>query len=57
MVEDYDALYLQYRNEEIESKEILLDIQEEYPGLINQDNLDDILNKARNKGKNSNLQR
>lgn len=57
MVEDYDALYLQYRNEEIEFKEILLNIQEEYPGLISQDNLDDILNKARRKDKNNDLQR
>jgi len=54
---DYDALYLLYRNEEIESKEILLNIQEEYPGLINQDNLEDILNKARSKDKNNDLRR
>jgi len=57
MVEDYDALYLQYRNEEIESKEILLNIQKEYLGLINQDNLEDILNKARRKDQNKEIQR
>jgi len=57
MVENYNALYLQCRNEEIESKEILLDIQEKYPALINQDNLDDILSKAKKKDKNNDIQR
>lgn len=54
---DYDELYQKYRNEEIESKEILLDIQGKYPDLINKGNLDDILNKARRKDKNNDIQR
>jgi hypothetical protein len=56
MVEDYNALYLQCRNEEIESKEILLDIQEKYPALSNQDDLDNILSKAKKKDKNNDIQ-
>jgi len=49
ITEDYDSLYQKYRNEEIESKEILLNIQGKYPGLVNRGNLDDILIQARRK--------
>jgi len=57
MTTDYDVLYQKYRNEEVESKEILLNIQGKYPGLVNKGNLDDILNKARKKDQNKDIQR
>ncbi len=47
--EDLRVFYKQCRAMELENKDILLDFQDEYPGVINGDNLADILKAAREK--------
>ena len=49
---DLRAFYEQCRVMEAENKDILLDFQEEYPGILNPDNLADILKAARKKKQN-----
>ena len=43
---DYGALYERFRSEERESRETLLDFNIEYPGVLNEDNLPEILKQA-----------
>ncbi|MCL2223003.1 MAG: DUF6036 family nucleotidyltransferase [Oscillospiraceae bacterium] len=55
---DYSQIYRETRIREDEAKKILLDVQSEQPGLLNNDNLDTIIAQARLKkgqGKNSML--
>lgn len=47
--EDLRAFYEQCRTMEIENKDVLIDFQEDYPGVLNGDNLADILKAAREK--------
>lgn len=47
--EDLRAFYDQCRASEIKNKDVLMDVQEEYPGVLNKNNLADILKKAREK--------
>lgn len=47
--EDLRAFYDQCRASEIKNKDVLMDFQEEYPGVLNKNNLADILKKAREK--------
>ncbi|MBP3361831.1 MAG: hypothetical protein J6N52_13305 [Clostridia bacterium] len=42
---DYISVYTQTRHEENQAKEILLDFQEDYPGVLDEKNIDSILNK------------
>ena len=48
---NYEALYQQYRSEELLSKSVLVEVEEKYPGLTNVDNINEILSKARQKAK------
>jgi hypothetical protein len=41
--EQYEALYEQYRNNEIKVKESLIDFEKNYPGVTNTDNVNDII--------------
>ena len=41
--------YERVRREEMENKEILLDFQDDYPDVINKDNLSEILKAAKEK--------
>lgn len=47
--DDLMEYYQWYRNEEAENKHILLEFQERYPGAAKQENIPDILKKAREK--------
>ena len=47
--DDLSELYEQCRAMELENKEVLLDFQDDYPGVLNGDNLADILQAAREK--------
>lgn len=42
---DYSAAYVQTRHDEKRAKEILLDFQEDYPGVLDEKNINTILNK------------
>lgn len=44
---DYEALYRQYREEELTSRDALLDFDKTYPGALKEDNMAEILEKAR----------
>lgn len=46
---DYEARYQQVKQLEAESKDILLQFQESYPGAMNRDNVNDILASIREK--------
>ena len=46
---DYEAMYQSVRQMESENKDILLQFQDEYPGVTNKDNVDDILKRIRKK--------
>ena len=46
---DYETLFLQNRESEHQSKEILLDFDKTYPGALNAENIDTILEQARQK--------
>ncbi|MGN0345315.1 MAG: DUF6036 family nucleotidyltransferase [Lachnospiraceae bacterium] len=46
---DLSEFYEQCRSMELENKEVLLDFQDDYPGVLNGDNLADILQAAREK--------
>ena len=46
---NYEEIYNNIRQEEIDNKEILLDFQEEYPESINKDNVNEIINNIRKK--------
>jgi hypothetical protein len=43
---DYSELYERLRNEERESRETLLDFDVEYPGVLHEDNMSEILKQA-----------
>jgi hypothetical protein len=43
---DYGAMYERFRSEERESRETLLDFNVEYPGVLNEDNMSEILKQA-----------
>lgn len=45
----YEQLYKRIREEEKENKEILLEFQEEYPGVTNSDNVNEIIATIRKK--------
>ncbi len=49
---NYEQLYKKMREEEKQNKEILLEFQEEYPGVTNADNVDEIITAIRMKQKN-----
>ena len=44
---DYEALYLQNRESEVQSHEILTDFEEAYPGQLKTENIDVILERAK----------
>ena len=46
---DYEQIYTSLRKSESENKEILLEIQDDYPGLINKDNISDVIAKVKQK--------
>lgn len=46
---DYEILFLQNRESEQQSKKILLDFDKNYPGELNAENIDSILEQARQK--------
>ncbi|MCR5388825.1 MAG: hypothetical protein K6E56_06220 [Lachnospiraceae bacterium] len=46
---EYERLYDKVRAMEKENKDILIEFQEDYPGVTNKDNVDDILKAIRNK--------
>ena len=49
--EDYKTLYKKFRDEEKESREVLLDFEETYPKVLNDSNIDDVLEEAKIKMK------
>lgn len=42
---DYISVYTQTRRDENQAKEVLLDFQEDYPGVLDEENIGSILNK------------
>ncbi|MBE5968734.1 MAG: hypothetical protein E7242_00710 [Lachnospiraceae bacterium] len=48
---DYEKMYDNVRKAEVDNKEILLNYQDEKPGVVNKDNVNDILNVLRKKKK------
>jgi hypothetical protein len=48
--DDYEPLYKQVRENEIESKEFLLKFDEQYPNALKSDNINDILARRKQKG-------
>lgn len=46
---DYEFLFEQYQREEQLNKDVLLEFQEQYPNVANEDNIDEILTKAKQK--------
>ena len=46
---DVSAVYEEYRNAEIEAKDLLVDFEKKYPNVLQESNLKDILAKARRK--------
>ena len=50
--EDLEAFYKQCRKTELENKDVLVRFEGDYPGVLNGDNLADILKAAREKMKN-----
>lgn len=46
---DVSAVYEEYRNAEIEAKDLLADFEKKYPNVLQESNLKDILAKARRK--------
>ena len=48
---DYEKMYDNVRKAEADNKEILLNYQDEKPGVVNKDNVNDILNVLRKKKK------
>lgn len=51
---DYSALYERYRESENQPKDILLDLEREYPDVVNEDNINAILKKAKRKKQSRN---
>lgn len=51
--DDLKAFYRQCRQTELENKDVLIDFREDYPGVLNGDNLDNILKAAKAKKQNS----
>jgi hypothetical protein len=54
---DYEKLFLQNRKSEVQSKNILLDFDKDYPGALKADNIDEVLEQAKRrkeKGKSEN---
>lgn len=49
---DYEKLYQEYRKEEKSSKEVLLEFNDEYPGVTKADNIDEVLKIAKARKKN-----
>ena len=47
--EDLKAIYQQCREMELENKDVLVEFQDDYPGVLNEDNLADILKVAKAK--------
>ena len=47
--QNFSRLYEECRKQELENKDILLDFQEEFPGVLKDDNLDSVLAAARAK--------
>ncbi|WP_044973669.1 DUF6036 family nucleotidyltransferase [Ruminococcus sp. HUN007] len=52
---EYEKIYEKVRNMESENKDILLDFQDEYPGVTNTDNINDIIAAVRKKKESENL--
>ncbi|MBP0961373.1 MAG: hypothetical protein J5864_04450 [Oscillospiraceae bacterium] len=52
---EYEKTYEKVRNMESENKDILLDFQDEYPGVTNTDNINDIIAAVRKKKESENL--
>jgi len=48
---DYEELYERLRSEERESRETLLDFSAEYPGVLHEDNMSEILRQAQKRMK------
>ena len=44
---DLETMYQQYRKEEQDSKNVLLDFEKQYPGVTTEDNIEDILKAAK----------
>ena len=45
--DDLETMYQQYRKEEQDSKNVLLDFEKLYPGVTTEDNIADILKAAK----------
>ena len=48
-LQDYEPLYREIRDSEIEAKELLIEFDGEYPNLIKGENIDNILNSLKRK--------
>lgn len=51
---NYEGLLRQYREEELANKDVLLEFNETYPGVTNENNITDILAKAKERKKTNN---
>lgn len=50
---DFESIYKRIRQMEAENKDVLLQFQEDYPGVMNTENVDHILETIRKKKENS----
>jgi hypothetical protein len=50
---NYEKLILQNRESEVQSKDILLDFNKSYPGVLKEDNINTVLEKAKRKKETS----
>jgi hypothetical protein len=54
---DYEALYCQVRDSELESRELLVEFEQKYPGVLKSENINDIIHSGRRGQKSSMLAR
>ena len=50
---DYKSLYEIIRKGEAETKDILIEFQDDYPKVLNESNMDDILKRLKDKRNNN----
>ncbi len=53
--EQIENMYEKYRSNEMATKEVLLDFEKKYPGVTNTDNVNDIIERLKNKKKQQDL--
>ncbi|MPM22549.1 hypothetical protein SDC9_69006 [bioreactor metagenome] len=55
--DNLELFYQMYRSEEKAGKEVILDFEKDYPGVVNEDNVNDILKELKARKKNESRER